>query len=344
MADETKRAERRIELTVLVAAEGAGRDMAPLLDGYIAALEPLGVAFELICVHDHAIAELKAETAELEARRPEFEAIPLRPWPGEDGALKVGIDRARGERILILPGWSEIDPAAIPELLSALEDADMVVGRREGQRRSALQRMRMGATHALIRFLFGARFSDVFCRARAGRTETFRKVSDLGVRQHFLPIVAAAEGWEVREAPLPPAPGDSPRLPVYSFKPLAHIGALVDLMTLFVGLKFLRRPLRFFGAVGLPLFLLGLLGLLWLVFSRFALETPLGDRPALVFSVMLMILGLQIVALGLIGEIVIFAASRRMRTYEIETIIRGRPQPGETGAEPAEEGPEPKTP
>lgn len=344
MADDGKQVGRRVDLTVLVAAEGDGRDMGALLDGYIAALEPLGVSFELICAYDHAIAELKVETAALEARRPEFEAVALRPWPGEDGALKVGIDRARGERILILPGWSEIDPAAIPGLFSALEGADMVVGRREGQRRSGLQRLRMGATHALIRLLFGARFSDVFCRARAGRAETFRKVSDLGVRQHFLPIVAAAEGWVVREAPLPPAPGASPRLPVYSFKPLAHVGALVDLLTLFVGLKFLRRPLRFFGAVGLPLFLLGALGLLWLIFSRLALDTPLGDRPALVFSVMLMIVGLQIVALGLIGEIVIFAASRRMRTYEIETIIRGRPQPGESAPETVGTAPEPRSP
>ena len=80
------------------------------------------------------------------------------------------------------------------------------------------------------------------------------------------------------------------------------------------------------------------------------LDTPLGDRPALVFSVLLIILGLQIVALGLVGEIVIFASSRRMRTYEIETIIRGRPQPGEAqtggaqvGAAAAAEAPAPKT-
>ena len=338
-----------VELSVLVAADGDSRDFADLIGGYLDALDALGTPYEMICVYDQAAGDIADAAAALSAARPEFEAVALRPWSGEDGALKVGIDRARGARILVLPGWSEVDPAAIGGLLDALGSGDMVVGRREGMARSGLQKLRMGVTHGLIRTLFGKSFGDVFCRARAGRREVFAKVSDLGVRQHFLPVVAAAEGWDVREAPVAPASGTGPRAPVYSFKPFAHVSALVDLITLFVGLKFLRRPLRFFGAIGLPLFLIGLLATLWLVFSRLVLDTPLGDRPALVFSVLLIILGLQIVALGLVGEIVIFASSRRMRTYEIETIIRGRPQPGEAQIGEAQAGaagaeaPAPKT-
>ncbi|MFW5869213.1 MAG: glycosyl transferase family 2, partial [Armatimonadota bacterium] len=92
----------------------------------------------------------------------------------------------------------------------------------------------------------------------------------------------------------------------------------------YIGLKFLRRPLRFFGAIGLPLAALGALVTAYLVVERLLFGEPLADRPALVFSVMMVVLGVQIVALGLIGEIVIFSSTRRMRTYEIDTIIRGR--------------------
>ena len=63
---------------------------------------------------------------------------------------------------------------------------------------------------------------------------------------------------------------------------------------------------------------------LFLVSQRLFFEYPLGDRPALVFAVLLLVLGIQIVALGLVGEIIIFASTRRLRTYEIDTIIRGR--------------------
>ncbi len=309
------------EVSAIVTADGDGAGMRALLEGYLKALDAHGRSFELICVFDHASGPLAAAVRELSADWPMLVGLAQRPWGGEDTALKVGIGRAQGEIIVTLPGWSEIDPAEIGSLIDALGEDDMVTGTRAG----AGGGLRQSLTHGLIRFLFGRRFSDVFCRARAGRSEAFEKISDMGVRQHFLPVLAVAEGYRVTETqiktdPSPAAP------PAYSFKPLGHISALVDLLTLYVGLKFLRRPLRFFGAIGLPLLLIGLLITAWLVASRLFLGEPLADRPALVFSVMMIVLGLQILALGLIGEIVIFSSSRRMRTYEIETIIRGRPE------------------
>ena len=312
-------------LSAIVTLEGDGQGVAALLRRYLEALTARDETFEMICVFDHASTGIAGAVRELGTRWPMLTGIAQRPWSGEDGALKVGIDRARGNVVLTLPGWSEADPGEIGRLVDALGEEDMVVGRRGDQTRSWLQRMRMGATHGLIRLLFGQRFGDVFCRIRAGRTEMFRKIADLGVRQHFLPVVAASEGYRVREAAI--GPDTDASIPAaYSFKPLAHISAFVDILTLYVGLKFLRRPLRFFGAIGLPLFLLGTLITAYLIISRLIFGEALADRPALVFSVMMIVLGIQIIALGLIGEIVIFSSSRRMRTYEIETIIRGRPE------------------
>jgi len=86
-------------------------------------------------------------------------------------------------------------------------------------------------------------------------------------------------------------------------------------------LKFLRRPLRFFGSIGLPIFLLGTLATAVLVTQKFFGE-PLADRPALIFAVLMVVLGIQIVAIGLVGEIIIFANSRRMKQYAVRDIIR----------------------
>lgn len=326
-------------VSAIVTAEGDGQGMAALLEGYLEALAARGEPFELICVFDHASPEIAGIVRDLGQRWPMLTGIGQRPWSGEDGALKVGIDRAMGDILLTLPGWSEIAASEIPRLLDALGEDDMVTGvRREGSK-SGLQRARMGVTHSLISFLFGQRFQDVFCRARAGRAEAFRKIADLGVRQHFLPVVAAAEGYRVSEISLAPeTTGAAP--PTYSVKIFGYISAFIDILTLYVGLKFLRRPLRFFGAIGLPLLLVGALITAWLIVSRLFLGEALADRPALVFSVMMMVLGVQILALGLIGEIVIFSSSRRMRTYEIETIIRGRPEDVDTLAEPGSAPPQ----
>ncbi len=314
--------EGGVSLTAIVTAEGDGRGLADLISTYLVALRTTGAPFEMLVIHDHASVGTVNAVADLGASQPEVTLISLRPWMGEDAALKAGIDRAVGQCIVTLPGWSEIEPSEIGRMIEELKDNDMVVGCRKDAARSGLQKLRMGATHRVIGLFFGKRFNDVFFRVRVGRSDAFAKISDLGVRQHFLPVVAASEGYRVHEMQVAPASGPG----VYTFKPFAHISALTDVITLYVGLKFLRRPLRFFGAVGLPIFLFGLLGTMWLIGSRLFFGDALADRPALVFSVMMLILGLQIVALGLIGEIVIFSSTRRIRSYEIGTIIRGRPE------------------
>jgi len=326
-----------LPLSVVVAADGDGAGLAKLLARYREALDSRGQAYEFILVFDHRSDGLQTVARQLAEEWPAFVPLPQRPWTGEDTALKLGVDRTVGEVILTLPAWSEVAPSAIHDLLDGMATADMVTGKRTTLERSGLQKLRAAGIHWLLRVLFQQRFDDVFCRARAGRREVFLRSAEMGVRQHFLPLIAASEGYEVHELSLAlDDHSDAP--PVYRFKPNAHFGAVADVLTLFVALKFLKRPLRFFGAIGVPMIFLGLLLTMILVMERLVFGTALGDRPALVFSIMMLVLGLQIVALGLVGEIIIFSASRRMRSYEIDHIIRGRPEASEI--DPAAQAPE----
>ncbi|MEL6680645.1 MAG: glycosyl transferase family 2 [Pseudomonadota bacterium] len=326
------------ELSVVVVAEGDGKGLEELMDQYREALDGLDRSYEVIFLHDAGSSVIASIAASLGERWPNLVRMPQRPWAGDDAAMKIGITRASGETIMTLPAWPEIDPASIPALLERVGEADMVIGNRQNLDRSGMQKVRAGLTHGLLRVLFQQRFQDVFCRSRAGTKEAFQKAAELGVRQHFLPLVAVSEGYQVEEVAV-----DIPKAArnVYRFKPQAHVSAFVDMLSLYVGLKFLKRPLRFFGAIGLPLMMLGLLITAVLVVERLFFGSPLADRPALVFSVMMVVLGIQIVALGLVGEIIIFSSSRHMRNFEIDEIIRGRPSAdgpaeGQKAAEPPE--------
>jgi hypothetical protein len=107
--------------------------------------------------------------------------------------------------------------------------------------------------------------------------------------------------------------------------PRARFGSqlrlLSDTLALFVVLKFVRKPLRFFGAVGLPLLIAGLLFTGALAAGRLFFGMALADRPVLIFGVLMIVLGIQIIALGLIGEIIIFASGKRTREYTVEKIL-----------------------
>lgn len=311
-------------ISVIVSADGDGKGLAGLLTDFRSVLDERPEPYELIVVFDRASRGIREALEPLEVQWPNLRLFSQRPWSGEDAAIKHGIGQAVGDIVVTLPSWPEIDPGSIGTLIDAVGDVDMAVGRRTGFNRSGMQKFRAWVTHGLLNTFFQQNFDDVFCRARAGRRDVFLRVAELGVRQHFLPLIAASEGYNVKEVDLPVVK-DIDGQDIYRFKPNAHVGAFVDILTLFVGLKYLRRPLRFFGSIGVPLIIMGTLLTAYLVIERLFFGAPLADRPALVFSVLMLVLGIQIVALGLVGEIIIFSSSRRLRNYEIDEILRGRP-------------------
>jgi hypothetical protein len=105
------------------------------------------------------------------------------------------------------------------------------------------------------------------------------------------------------------------------YAPGLYVRRLLDLLTIFFLIKFTKKPLRFFGLVGTTLFSVGLITSLYLIGERLFLGISLADRPALILSSLLVVLGVQIIAIGLIGEIIIFTHAKDIKEYKIDTII-----------------------
>ena len=105
------------------------------------------------------------------------------------------------------------------------------------------------------------------------------------------------------------------------YAPGLYVRRLLDLLTIFFLIKFTKKPLRFFGLVGTTLFTLGTIGTLFLITQRLFFDMSLADRPALILSSLLVVLGVQIIAIGLIGEIIIFTHAKDLKEYKIEKII-----------------------
>lgn len=313
--------EGRPELTVIVAVDGI-QGLAETLAGYREGIEALGKSHEVICITDGRDDELVAGLYELAAEWPALTVLGQRPWGGDDAALASAVRRARGDLVLTLPGWPEVDPDSLAALFDGIGNADMVSADRGTPNSSGWQGFRRGAFDRVLRGLFGTAPSDPFCRVRLVRRTVLEDVCGFGVRQHFIPVIAAQRGYKLVEAPVSAAPASGDRSK-YVFKPLGHFRAFFDALALYVVLKFLRRPLRFFGAIGLPIFVLGTLATLALLVQKYAGGVSLADRPALIFAVLMVVLGIQVIALGLVGEIIIFANSRRMKQYAVESVIRG---------------------
>ncbi|MCL6285640.1 glycosyl transferase family 2 [Ruegeria sp. 2012CJ41-6] len=309
----------RPEFSAIVAVSDVAR-LADMLTSYRAALDAPGRSYELICVTDGREGTTMEALHRLASDWPELVVLGQHPWSDDDAALLVGVKRARSDLVLTLPGWPEIDTTDLPTLFEALGDSDMVIAARSGRDKGGLRRTLF---HGLLKRLFGLSVDDPFCRVRLARKPVLEDAGGLGVRQHFIPSIAAQRGYQVTEAQLRPAAAEEEAAHGrFVFKPLGHVRAVLDALMLFVVLKFLRRPMRFFGAIGVPILLVGLATTAVLVAYRLFGATALADRPVLIFAVLMVVLGIQIIGLGLVGEIIIFAQSRRMKQYTVRSIQR----------------------
>jgi hypothetical protein len=101
-----------------------------------------------------------------------------------------------------------------------------------------------------------------------------------------------------------------------------YIHRILDIITVFFLVRFTKKPLRFFGMVGVSIFTVGTLLTLWLVVERLFLGHALSDRPALLLTSLMIVLGLQLFALGLLGELIIFTHARAIKDYQVEQVIQ----------------------
>lgn len=308
-------------LSVVVAAE-AMQELPETLVAARPGLDAMDRPYEVICITDGRDDRIMAALNLISDNWPELLVLGLRPWRDDDAALSVAMRRARGNLVLTMAGWPEVAPEDLARLPDMLGDADMVNVSRSNRPQSRWQAWRRRNFTRLLARLFGHSPSDPFCRTRLARRRVLDDVTGFGVRQHFIPVIAGLRGYKLTEVELRGVTHESRAQARYVFRPMGHIVALLDALTLYVVLNFLRRPLRFFGAIGMPIFILGALVTAVLIAQKL-LGDALADRPALIFAVLMVVLGVQIVAIGLVGEIIIFANSRRLKQYAVREIITG---------------------
>jgi glycosyltransferase involved in cell wall biosynthesis len=238
---------------------------------------------------------------------------------GEATALAVGFEQARGQIIITLSPYLQVEPAELLKMLSRLEfGADLVISRRYPRIDSVLNRAQSYVFHWLIRRLTGISYHDLSCGMRVMKREVAKELELYGDLHRFIPLLALRLGFKVEEVDVRQSQKDTGIR-------VAGIGIYVrrflDILTVFFITKFTKKPLRFFGLIAFFIFIVGFLSCSYLTLLKILTSAQLSDRPMLIFGVLLMMIGVQIGSIGLIGELIIFTHARQIRDYRIENIL-----------------------
>lgn len=241
---------------------------------------------------------------------------------GEATAIMIGVQQARNDLILLLPAYRQVAAASLPGFVASLGNYDMLLAVRWPRSDSAFNRAATRTFSGLLRLVSGMSFSDIGCSVRLVRRHVFNEVVLYGDQHRFLPLLALQRGFTTGCIEIPQdAREDALRM----YRPGVYLRRALDVLAVFFVVKFTKKPLRFFGLIGSAMGGFSLLLFALLVIQRGFYEMPLADRPMLLVSALIGLLGVQLFALGLIGELIIFAHARELKEYSIAELINFKP-------------------
>ncbi len=307
-----------VQLSAIIPVTERYDDPETVFRAYKAGIEAVGRSYEFIYVLDGAYPQIFETLQRLRDEGEPIKIIKFAKWFGESTALNAGFAAATGDIVLTLPAYLQVAADQIPALVAALDGADVVVARRWPRTDSRINIVQSKVFHSLLTFLLDSPLHDLGCSVRALKRRAIEELTIYGDQHRFLPLIAQRQGFAVTELNVRQDKLDISKR-IYPFG--TYIRRILDILVIFFLIKFTKKPLRFFGMIGLATLALGALMTVYAVGQRLFFDVALSGRPILVLSTLMIVLGIQIIAVGLIGEIVIFTHAKDMKEYHVDEIV-----------------------
>ncbi|HZY40639.1 MAG TPA: glycosyltransferase family 2 protein [Anaerolineae bacterium] len=290
-------------------------------------LQALGQSYEIIAVDDGSRDDSMAVLKTLSAADPQLVIVSLRRNFGQTAAFAAGFDHARGATVITIDADGQNDPADIPHLLAKLREGyDIVSGWRQDRKEPLLtRRIPSAVANQLIGRSTGIYLHDSGCSLKAYDWRVIKTINLYGDMHRFIPAFASWMGVKVAELPVKDRARKFGK---------SHVGfsrtfrVFLDLFTLTFLLSFQGKPMRLFGSVGFITSGFGGLILVYLAALKIFEGATLSNRPILWLGVMLVILGVQFLFFGFMGEMLArtYYESQGKSIYVVREVVqRGQP-------------------
>lgn len=320
----------RPDLSIVVPVYNETESLPELAEAVRQSMAAAGRTFEVWLVDDGSDDGSWETIERLHVEDPRFAGVRFRRNYGKSAALAVGFERACGRYVATLDADLQDDPAELPAMLDRLEaGADLVSGWKQKRHDPLEKTIPSRFFNAVTRWLSGIPLHDFNSGIKAYRCEVIKSVQVYGELHRYIPLLAKWEGYGRIEEQV--VQHHARKYGRTKFGLERYLRGFLDLITVVFLTRFARRPMVFFGGLGTLSFLLGLLILAYLAGTKLIGGVPIGDRPLLLFGVMLVLLGAQSFLAGLLGEMVVRPEMENVRRYDVHD---------ETGPAVLADGPE----
>ena len=313
-----------VALSIVVPIYNEEESLPFLVNQLLEVLQPMEETFEIVLVNDGSSDNSAEVIRKLSFDIPELVGVLLRKNYGQTAAMAAGFDISSGEIVVTLDGDLQNDPADIPLLVSKIRDGfDLVSGWRYRRQDAAISRkLPSKIANRLIGKVTGVRLNDYGCSLKAYRKEVLTDMRLYGELHRFLPVLANIEGARITEVKVNHRArqfGSSKYGIDRTFR------VLMDLLTVWFMNRFLTRPMYVFGFGGILAIIGSFITSFYLLTIKL-LGEDIGNRPLLIFALLLAVTGVQLFGFGLLGELQIrtYHESQNRPIYRIRDTFRGR--------------------
>ena len=305
-------------LSIIFVLFNAEKQAGDMLNGLIKSLRNLDFDYEIICVDDGSMDRTAEVVKEFVGESSRVKLIQMRTAFGEASALDAGLKNSNGDIVVYLTGRVNINPDHVVNLIRKLDEGyDLVVGWRHPRRDSKLNHVVSRLFNGTINSIAGLKLHDINSGVFVARREVLENVPIYGDLNNFIPVMAVKQGYRVTEEKIEQLPGwfrTSKYLDEY-------IRRFLDIITVFFLTRYSKKPIHFLGFLGAVLTILGVGIDIYLFVYRIFQLGPIAGRPLLLLGSLLLIIGIQMVSIGLIGEMIIFTHAKEIKEYNIEKIV-----------------------
>lgn len=299
---ESKLKSLKPEISIVLPVYNEAESLSELQTAINKALQDK-YTYEIIFVDDGSNDTSWQEIKNLSGKNEFIHGISLSHNYGKSVALQAGFDAASGKYVVTMDSDLQDDPNEIPEMIKMLENGyDLVSGWKKKRHDPLSKTIPSKFFNYVTRKVAGIELHDFNCGLKAYKAEVVKNIYLYGELHRYIPMLAKREGYNrITEKVVQHHPRKYGKT---KFGFSRFMNGFLDLITITFVQKYLQRPMHFFGTIGVLLFLIGSFINLYLVYIKFILNQPIGDRPLLFLGVLLMVLGVQLFSTGLLGELI----------------------------------------
>lgn len=311
-------------ISIVIPLYNEEESIPALYDGLVAAIANYGKPAEVIIVDDGSRDRSFELLRAIALRDPRFTIVRLRRNSGQTAAFSAGFDRARGDVVVTMDADLQNDPMDIPLLMAKIDEGyDIVSGwRKDRQDRYLDRKLPSMIANRLISNVTDVRLHDYGCSLKAYRRDVLKHVRLYGELHRFIPALASQVGGTVTEVPVNHR---SRQFGKSKYGISRTVRVMLDLITVWFLGTFQTRPIHVFGSLGLVSAGVGTLIGLYLTFIKIFFGASIGGRPMLLLAVLLVVIGVQLITMGLLGEMITrtYYESQNKTIYLVRDVVSG---------------------